>query len=191
MTSTTSQLHEEGARMEDDLVECEGEGKAMLCVTNSKPFFFGSCRTAGHEFNVFISCSLCCIWDFLYNPLRFFLFFLTTLSQTLLLLSHFLHTFTWHCISQREDAHLCLALFSLSPSLLPPIVSTLYPFLHVVGPDDCWGCVRNGGSLETGVHHFNMAVSMATIGSSKGSHTKDTPLWRRKTGSSRLQNRQR
>lgn len=38
MTSTTSQLHEEGARMEDDLVECEGEGKAMLCVTNSKPF---------------------------------------------------------------------------------------------------------------------------------------------------------
>lgn len=69
-----------------------------------------------------------------------------------------------------------LALFSLSPSLLPPIVSTLYPFLHVVGPDDCWGCVRNGGSLETGVHRFIMAVSLATIRRSKGSHTKDTPL---------------
>lgn len=126
--------------MEDDLVEREGEGKAMLCVTNCKPFFFASYRTAGHEFNVFISISssevavsslsqvfglCCCICDFLYNPLRVFFCFFSlpyprhfscsvtsfTLSPDIAFLREKMHICVWHC-------SLCLHLSCLLLCLL-------------------------------------------------------------------------
>lgn len=49
--------------MEDDLVEREGEGKAMLCVTNCKPFFLVHAELQGMN--------LMCLYPFHPQKLQF------------------------------------------------------------------------------------------------------------------------
>lgn len=49
--------------MEDDLVEREGEGKAMLCVTNCKPFFLVHAELQGMN--------LMCLFPFHPQKLQF------------------------------------------------------------------------------------------------------------------------
>lgn len=80
---------------------------------------------------------------------------------------------------------------SLCISPLPPIVSTMFPSclrVHcMLGRMPRWGWVHADSLLETDYFIISLrlrAVSMATTGSSTNlAHTKDTPLWRRKTGS--------
>lgn len=108
------------------------------------------------------------------------LFFEFLLSLTIYL--------TWHfsvrrCTSVlgKDVASLCL-----SASLLPPIVSTLFPsclrLQHML-----WdGCLGGGGYVlaapwkqaSTSFHYGSVSIATTNL-----THTKDTPLWRRKTGS--------
>lgn len=98
-------------------------------------------------------------------------------SSDLTFLLKMLHILGWHF-------SLCLALLSL----LPPIVSTLFPsclHLHSTWWDECgWGRVHTGSSLETDWFIISLwlrAVSMVTTDSSTNlTHTKDTPFFKKK-----------
>lgn len=122
----------------------------LMCLCPSHPWKF--------QFSLYHKCSVCtaAFVTFYIIPSNFS----TPLSQTLFSCS--LSSFTLSLV--REKMHICVWPRSLSPSLLPPIVSAMYPFLHgfytgLAAVDDCWGRVHNGGSLETGVQRFIMEQS--------------------------------
>lgn len=107
------------------------------------------------------------------------IFFISLIPDTILMLSLFPLSSDTAFLSRCCASLSGILLFvSVSPAsyCVHPVSFPAYVYTAQAGVDDCWGRVHTGSSLETGVHHFIMAVSMATIESCTATYTKDTPM---------------